>query len=249
MQKKDHTPENSGSNWEANLKKQQRSEFIKKLALWVGIIIISILGLAGLVMVANKQGPSAEPVVKENLKPVSSTDIILGNPNAKIVIYEYSDFQCPACAAYNPVINQLLNTYDGKVKIVYRFFPLTGIHQNALISGQAGYAAWKLGKFKEMKDLLFDKQKDWETLKDPKETFISYAKVAGMDEAKFAQIMNSDEAKNIVKAGEAEAISLGLSSTPSFFIGNRQFSPGGIEGFKTLIDKELKGEKPQKPLQ
>lgn len=239
MQKKEHTPEKSSSNWEASLKKEQRSEMMKKVALWGGVIIACIAGLAILVQLANKQGPTAEPVVKENLKAVSANDIVLGNPQAKIVVYEYADFQCPACASYNPIINQLLSEYDGKVKVVYRFFPLTGIHQNALISGQAGYAAWKLGKFKEMKDLLFSKQKDWEELKDPTEVFTSYAQIAGMDEAKFLEIMNSDEAKNAVKAGETEAISLGLNSTPSFFVGNKQIAPNGLAGFKTLIDSEL----------
>jgi len=249
MQKKTLSQENSGTNWEANLKKQERSEMIKKVALWGGVIIACIAGLAILVQLANKQGPTAEPVVNENLKAVSTTDIILGNPEAKIVVYKYSDFQCPACATYNSIMNQLLTDYDGKVKVVYRFFPLTSIHQNAVISGQAGYAAWKLGKFKEMKDLLFEKQKDWESLKDPREVFISYAEIAGMDPLEFEKIMNSPEAKKAVEDGEKEAISLGLNSTPSFFVGNKQIAPNGIEGFKTLIDAQLKGEEIQKPLQ
>lgn len=249
MQKKTHPQENSSGNWEASLKKQQRNEMMKKVALWGGIIIACIAGLAILVKLAQTSGPSAEPVVNQNLKPVSSNDIVLGNPSAKVVIYEYADFQCPACATYNPIVNQILAEYDGKVKVVYRNFPLKNIHSNAVIAGQAGYAAWKLGKFEDMKNELFNKQGDWEALDDPRSVFVEYAKSLGMDPAKFEDLMNSPEAKKAIEDSEREAIALGINSTPSFFIGNKQFSPGGIEGFKTLIDAELSGEVTQRPLQ
>lgn len=249
MQKKNHPQENSASNWEDNLKKQQRSDMMKKVALWGGIVIACIAGLAILVKLAQTSGPSVEPVVNQNLKPVSSNDMVLGDPNAKVVIYEYADFQCPACAAYNPIVNQVLAQYDGKVKVVYRHFPLKNIHSNAVIAGQAGYAAWKLDKFEEMKNELFNKQGDWEALDDPRSVFVEYAQGLGMDPVKFEELMNSPEAKKAVEDSEREAIALGLNSTPSFFIGNKQFSPSGIEGFKTLIDAELSGEVTQKPLQ
>lgn len=239
----------SQSNWQNTLKKQERQEMLKKVALWGGIIIACIVGLAILVQLASNSGPSTEPVVKENLREVSSSDIVLGNPEAKVVIYEYADFQCPACARYNPIINQILAEYDGQVKVVYRHFPLNSIHPNAQIAGQAGHAAWKLGKFQDMKDMLFDKQNDWANLDDPREVFISYAGQAGMDEAEFAQIMNSDEAKQAVENGEREAVSLGINSTPTFFIGNKQILPTGLETFKELIDAELSGTVTQRPLQ
>lgn len=238
----------STSNWQNTLKKQDRQDKLKKVAIWGGIIVASVLFMVVLIQLASRSGPSTEPVVKSNMKPVSSSDIVLGNPNAKVVIYKYSDFQCPACAKYNPIINQVLAEYDGKVKVVYRFFPLKSIHPNAVISGQAGYAAWKMGNFKDMKDMLFDKQDDWASLDDPREVFTSYAGLIGLDEAKFTQLMNSEEAKNAVEAGERDAISLGLNSTPSFFIGNRQFSPAGFDSFKSLIDAELAGTATKPPL-
>lgn len=249
MQKKQAPQENQGTNWEANLKKQQRSDMMKKAALWGGVIVICFLGLAGLVMVANQSGPTAEPVINEKLKAVSENDIVLGNPDAKVVIFKYADFQCPACAAYNSTMNQILTEYDGKVKVVYRFFPLRGIHPNAVISAQAAYAAWKLDKFPDMKNMLYEKQADWESLDDPREVFIQYAKSAGMDPVKFEEIMNSEEAKKAVEDGEKDAIALGLNSTPTFFIGNKQFTPSGFDSIKILIDQELSGKVTQAPLQ
>lgn len=249
MQKKPAPQEHSGSNWESNLKKQERTEMMKKVAIWGGVIIACLAGLVLLVRLASNTGPTAAPVVNENLKAASQDDIVLGNPEAKVVIYEYADFQCPACASYNPIVNQVLANYDGKVKVVYRFFPLRSIHKNAIISGQAGYAAWKLGKFSEMKDLLYENQAEWENEGDPKIIFIKYARNIGLDEAEFEKLMNSDEAKQAVEADEKEAIGLGLNSTPSFFIGNKQFSPSGFDGMKALIDQELSGTVTQAPLQ
>ena len=241
MQKKDYSSEHQSSNWQDNIKKQERTDMFKKIAMWLGIIAVSIAGLAGLVVLADRSSGSSQqaPVESANFPKINENDIVLGDPKAKVTLTEYADFQCPACASYNPVTNQLLEEYKGKAKLVYRFFPLKSIHKNALISGQAAYGAWKLGKFSEMKDMLYDNQKDWENLGDPREIFEGYASTIGLDIEKFTTIMNSDGAKNAVEAGEKEAIGLGLNSTPTFFIGNKRFSPQGFEDFKKLIEEEI----------
>jgi len=240
MQKKATPEPASNSNWESNLKKQARAEMMKKIAIWAGIIIACVAGLAILVKLAGNSGPSAEPVVKENLRAISNDEIVMGDPKAKIEIIEYADFQCPSCAAYNPTVKQILAEYDGQVKIAHRHFPLRNIHKNAVISGRAAYAAWKLGKFEEMKDLLYDNQSDWENQGDPKEIFIGYAKKIDLDEVKFAELMNSREAEDSVLKDETEAIALGLNSTPTFFLGKKQIQPRTFADFKQLIDEELK---------
>ena len=245
MQKKDYSSEHQSSNWEQGMKKAQRAQLFKKIALWSGIIAVCVTGLAALVIYADKNTTSTNVAVENpNLPKPTEQDIILGDKEAKVTITEYADFQCPACAAINPLTNRVLDEYKGKVKLVYRFFPLRGIHKNALISGQAAYAANNLGKFSEMKDLLYDNQKDWEALSDPREVFEGYASSAGLDSEKFRTIMNSDVAKKAVENGEKEAISLGLNSTPTFFVGTKKFSPSGYEDFKKLIDEELAKQKP-----
>lgn len=243
MQKKNYSPESSAA-WKESMEKQQKKDMMTKLIMWGGIIIVSVIGLAALVFVANKSTDKTTKVENANLPAPKSTDIIVGDKNAKVVITEYADFQCPACASYSPVVNKILSDYPNKVKLVYRFFPLKSIHKNAQISGQAGYAAYKLGKFPEIKDSLYSNQVDWENLKDPREIFEGYAQTAGLDVTKFREIMNSDEAKKAVEAGENEAIGLGLNSTPSFFIGKNQVKPASYDDFKKLIDEELLKDKP-----
>ena len=235
----------SSSAWQNNIKQEERRQLVKKAVIWGGIIIACIAVVAVLVKLAGTSGgPGSAPVVNEKLPAVSSKDIILGNPEAKVAVIEYSDFQCPACASYNPMVNALLSEYDGKVKLAYRFFPLRGIHKNGVISGRAGYAAWKLGKFSEMKDMLFDNQADWENSTDPEKVFGEYAKSLDLNVDEFNKIMNSKEAEEAVVAGETEAMSLGLNSTPTFFIGNKQVSPRTVDDFKKLIDAELESQKP-----
>lgn len=242
MQKKNRLPDtSSSSHWEQGLKEEARKQLIKKAAIWAGIGALCIAGLAGLVMLAGKTtSVSVTPTVNPKFPKVSSADIVLGDPKAKITVTEYSDFQCPTCAAYNPIVNKLLIDYKGKVKYAYRFFPLISIHKNAQISAQAGFAANKLGKFDEMKDVLFDKQADWESISDPRDTFIGYAKDLGLNPDNFKSIMNSDEAKNAVLAGETQALGIGLNSTPTFFVGNLNVPLAGEDGLKQVIDQELK---------
>lgn len=242
MQKKKTLPEEQKtSSPKQNLKQQEKLELYKKMIIWGGILLVCVLGLGGLVMLANNStSRNTAPVELSTLHAPKATDIVVGDKNAKVVITEYADFQCPACTALNPLTNQVLQEYKGKVKIVYRFFPLRGIHKNALVSGQAAYAAWRLGKFSEMKDMLYENQIDWENLGDPSGTFVGYAKQIGLDETQFQTLMNSDEAKNAVLNGEKEALSLGLNSTPSIFIGKKKFSPQSYESFKQLIEEELK---------
>lgn len=245
MQKKDY--DSGHSNWQENIDKEKRKNLIQKLVIWGGIGLITIAGIALLVKMSGG-GNSQTTEVATNLPKISASDIIVGEKTAKVNIIEYSDFQCPACAAYNPIVNQLLSTYPGKVNLVYRFFPLTSIHKNSIVSGQAAYAAWKLGKFEEMKDELFNNQKDWENLSEDKakEAFIEYAKSIKLDVDQFTKIMNSDEAKGAVLAGEKGALGLGLGGTPTFFLGNKQIKPTNYDDFKRLIDDALNVQQPLK---
>jgi protein-disulfide isomerase len=86
---------------------------------------------------------------------ISSMDHALGPETARLTILEYSDFQCPACASYAPVMTQVLAKYPEDVRLVYRNFPLNQIHPNAYEAALAAEAAGKQGKFWDMHDLLF----------------------------------------------------------------------------------------------
>jgi protein-disulfide isomerase len=243
MQKKKLPDTSSSSAWQENIKKQDRSDKAKKYGIWGIIIAVCVVGFAGLAYLTNKTTTSPSIAGKEetNLRKVDDSDIIVGNPKAKITLMEYGDMQCPACAAYNPLVNQVLDDYKGEVRLVYRFFPLTTVHKHAYLSAQAAYAAWKMDKFDDMKNKLFDKQGDWEALSDPdaQNAFVDYAREVGLDQDKFKELMLSKEAKEYVSRSEKEAIGLGLNSTPTFFLGNVFIAPKNLSDFKSLIDQKL----------
>lgn len=225
--------------WQEKAKLEQRNAQIKKYSIWAGAIALIVLIIAGLIMLVSSPS-SIGTNQTANVAPVSAKDITNGQNKAKVTLIEYSDFQCPACAAYHPLIKQLLTEYEGKIYFVYRIFPLTRIHPNAKISSRAAYAAYKQNKFFEMSDLLFNGQKDWSNESDPSGIFIDYAESLELDAKKFEDDMNSNEAKNYVDAAENQATSEGINSTPTFILnGVKIKNPAGYDEFKKLIENEF----------
>lgn len=224
--------------WQEKAKLEERNAKIKKYSIWAGAVTVIGLVIWGLFAIVTS--PTTPTSQKVNIAPISAKDFTKGDPKAKITLVEYSDFQCPACAAYYPLVKQLLDEYKDKIYFTYRMFPLTNIHPNSHISAQAAYAAYKQNKFSEMEDLLFTNQKDWSPASDPRGIFMDYARQLKLDAKKFEGDMNSDEAKKYVNDSENQALSEGMNSTPTFILnGVKIKNPAGYEEFKKLIDNEL----------
>lgn len=230
------------NEWHEKQQAIERQEKIKKYSIWGGIALFFV-GLLILLIKLASSSQSISPNSGVSVPPVKDSDIVIGSESAPVTLFEYADFQCPACASYHPVVRQLLSEYNGKLKLVARMFPLTNIHPKALISGQAAYAAYKQGKFAEMADLLYSNQDTWVNANNHEEIFIDYAKQLELDLDKFEADMKSNEAEQFVKTQEAEAKNLGLKSTPTFGLNGKIIpNPKGYEDFKKLIDEALKGK-------
>src|ERR1035437_1500364 len=181
----------------------------KRILTWAGFIIIIGLIIVGLVA-ANKKHPASTSEVAIPLPtPVTSADWSRGNPNAPVTMVEYSDFQCPACQAYYPVVEQVFAASSSTVRMVFRHFPLPQ-HADAIPAAKAAEAAGTPGKFWEMYSLIYPNHDDWETLADPTSVFIGYAQKLGLNISQFTSDMNSAVvAKKIsdsVTAGTAAGI-------------------------------------------
>ena len=146
--------------WQTQAKTETRNNKIKKFATWTGVILVILVVV--FVLFESVTTPTV-PAQTIKIAPVSQRDIKTGNPKAKVTLIEYADFQCPACAVYHPIVDQLLNSYGNKILYVYRMFPLTNAHPNALISAQAAYAAYKQGAFFKYEDMLYSKQNECRT--------------------------------------------------------------------------------------
>ena len=166
--------------------------------------------------------------------PVTDADWQKGAKDAVVTIMEYSDFQCPYCAQSAPLLANVLKANGQDVRIVYRHFPLN-IHDKALISAQAAEAAGLQGKFWEMHDLLFAKQSEWSAFNTQK--FVEWVgeqakSISGLDAAKFAQELNSQNVAERVTKALQSAESIGLNSTPFIIFNGRAF--GGNPDEATL---------------
>ncbi|OGK52757.1 hypothetical protein A2966_03165 [Candidatus Roizmanbacteria bacterium RIFCSPLOWO2_01_FULL_41_22] len=184
--------------------------------------------------------PQTTNTSSSKLPEITKDDPKTGSSSAKVTLVEYSDFQCPACAAYYPMVKQLLSEYNGKIYFVYRYFPLTATHQNAMISSLAAYAANLQGKFWEMHDMLFQTQNSWASSPKARETFIGYAKKLDLDIDKFKTDLESDRGKNFINDTYSKGLAIGVNSTPTFFLnGVKIQNPRTYDDFKNLILNEL----------
>jgi protein-disulfide isomerase len=110
-----------------------------------------------------------------------------------------------------------------------------------MVSAQAGYAAFKQGKFFEMEDALFTKQQDWENIDNAETVFTDYAKQLGMDTTKFVADMKDKATTDFIQKQEDAGTNAGVNATPTFFLNGKQIqNPSSYDAFKQLIQDALK---------
>jgi protein-disulfide isomerase len=159
-----------------------------------------------------------------------------GNTNAPVTMVEFSDFQCPFCFRFAPVLNQVASKYGDKVRIVYRQYPLTSIHPFAFKAAEASLCAHEQGKFWEMHDALFADQNKL-GVADMKQT----AGRLGLDRKEFDKCLDTGRFTEQVQKDMAEGTRLGITGTPAVFVNGVEV-PGGavpVEKIAAAIDKEL----------
>ena len=150
-----------------------------------------------------------------------------GSPMAEVTMYEFSDFQCPHCKMTAPYLKKIVEESNGKVKLVFKQYPLPG-HPKARDASKATIAAEKQGKFWEMHDLLFKHQDDLQTA-----NLDDYAKQLGLDMRRFKADMQSKETEKKIEADIAEGHAVGVDSTPSIYVNDRRyiFSPDQLGAY------------------
>jgi len=158
-----------------------------------------------------------------------------GPSSAPVTIVEFSDFQCPFCGREIPVIEKLMKEYEGKVRLVFRHYPLD-FHPFAEKAAEAAVCAADQEKFWEMHDKMFSNQQ-----KLAVDDLKGYAKTIGLDPAKFDRCLDSGEKKPQVEADQKAGSQAGVNGTPAFFV-NGIFINGAVpyDQIKQAVDRELK---------
>lgn len=159
---------------------------------------------------------------------------VRGPEHAPVTIVEFSDFQCPYCAKATTLVDQVLRAYPREVNFVYKNFPLP-MHPHAELAARAALAAGRQGKFWEMHDELFRHSASLTP-----ETINGIAEQIGLDAPRFKADLGSPEVAKQLDTEIRQGKVAGINGTPSFFVNNRAANTRSLEGFKAMIDEELK---------
>jgi protein-disulfide isomerase len=158
-----------------------------------------------------------------------------GPADAPVTIIEFSDFQCPYCSRAVATIKKLEDTYPGKIRVVYRDFPLTSIHPQAAKAAEAAACANEQGKFWAMHDSLFGQQDKLQDA-DLKQRAVDL----GLDAAAFDTCLDSGKETAEWQKDQSEGERYGVSSTPAFFVNGRMIvGAQPYEAFARVVDEEL----------
>ncbi|HEX8398037.1 MAG TPA: thioredoxin domain-containing protein [Pyrinomonadaceae bacterium] len=181
-----------------------------------------------------------------NASPGAQPAWAKGPATAPIVIEEFADFECPSCAGFEPVIRQIKTIYGDKVRVIFRHYPLTQIHQKAYDAARATEAAGMQNKFWEMHDLLYDKQKSWTTSGDHRAEFANYAQQIGLDVERFKTDMLGMVTAQRVDADKKRGDSVRIASTPSAFLNGRPLDftteMSNTDALRRVVESALQGK-------
>jgi protein-disulfide isomerase len=213
------------------------------------VSFLVIIGFLGIVYKTSGAGEGAiDGQVIQSAKTVRPSDHIQWSPEKKVILTEYSDQQCPACAAFH---QELKGWEDARhpnhdivknVTLVYRHYPLFTIHKNSRAASYAVEAAGKQGKFFEYSDILFTKQPEWSELSNPKDMFLNYAKSIKLDTAQFEADMKSDAVVKTVQDDVALGNEGDVQGTPSFFLNGQKMQISTIDDFAKQLRASFKSK-------
>ncbi len=237
-----------------------QKSLVEKLSIPISIIIAGSI-MAGALYYSNLKTKERVAIIDtaqkvaegsaSKMRPVTSEDHILGNPNADVIIVEYSDTECPFCKNFHTTLRRVMAEYgkDGKVAWVYRHFPIDSLHAKARKEAEATECANELGgsgKFWEYINLLYETTNSNDSL-DPAE-LPKMAKTVGLDVTAFNKCLSSGKYKAKVEADYQDAINSGGQGTPHSILITRNGMKTPVEGaqpyenIKNILDAVLAGQ-------
>ncbi len=190
----------------------------------------------GTVAVGNGNGQAPPPAVVD-MKKLLDDDAVKGDAKAPVTIVEFSDYECPFCGRFfEQTLSQINEKYikTGKVKLIYRDFPLS-FHQQAQKAAEAAECAGEQGKYYDMHDLLFTRG-----VQGGVTSFKQYAKDLKLDTAKFDKCLDSGQMASEVQKDMADGAAAGVQGTPAFFINGLEISGAQpFQAFQQAIEAAL----------
>ena len=208
-----------------------------KILINVGVVIGVAVMIAVVVFATRTPTPpsptgsaSAPQVLRENSHRLSTA------ADGKVTVVEFLDFECEACGAVYPVVEDLREEFDGEVTFVTRYFPIPS-HTNAVNSAVAAEAAARQGQFEAMYSKLFETQTQWgEQPESRADLFRTYAEDIGLDLELYDADIQDPAVLERVMEDQREGTALGVQGTPTFFLNGEQLELSTLEAFRAAIE-------------
>jgi protein-disulfide isomerase len=181
------------------------------------------------------QGPQPPKLLEDPVKIPTAGSPVRGPADAAVTLVEFSDFQCPYCSLAVAKLDAVLAAYPGKIKLIFKQFPLD-THSQAALAAAAGIAAHHQGKFWPMHDAMFSHRRD---LSRP--SILALARETGVDMKRFEADLDSAETRKTVDRDRDDGDRAGVEGTPTVFMNGRKYNgPLDLSPFRKVIDEELK---------
>lgn len=219
---------------------------------WIIFVVVCVVIFGGLIWLSRKDAVDVSKVDPVAIQPASASsgdiaDHVDGNKDAKVVLVEYGDFQCPGCASVHPMVKTLVEKYGDDMAFVFRNFPLTEIHPNARAAAAAAEAAGLEGKYWQMHDLIYLNQQAWSdaSANERVSVFEGFAEQIGLKKADFTASLtdNSSSINQKLNFDKALGRKQGATGTPAFYLNGKKLEEkqtSSQEVFEKAIVEALK---------
>ncbi|MDW3215700.1 MAG: thioredoxin domain-containing protein [Ilumatobacteraceae bacterium] len=208
----------------------------KNLRVTLGLVVLAGITL----LVAASVGGDADTA------PIDDTNDALVRPDSqrlsvadddRVTFVEFLDFECEACRAAYPAVEELRSMYDGRVTFVVRYFPL---HRNSEAASRAAEAAAAQDRFEDMYRKLFETQATWgEQSTSQEDVFFGFAEELGLDMDEFRAVYDDEATIDKIQRDQADGEALGVTGTPTFFLNGDKVEAGSFQDLIDLIDTAL----------
>lgn len=212
-----------------------------KIAISVSAALVTLIGI--LLILANRdsdEGPTKSVSAQEETSLVRADSRILGEPGSTDVQFvEFLDFECEACGAVFPTVEEMREKYAGKVTFVVRYFPLPS-HLNSERAARAVEAAARQDKFEDMYKKMYETQQAWGEKQEPMDDlFRGYATELGLNMDQFDADYSSPEVAERVQRDIKDGESLNVQGTPTIYIGGELLKLERLDDIPKAIDAAL----------
>ncbi len=224
---------------------------------WGIFIVIVIAIVSGMIYMSMQDKLDLSDIDKQAASEIFTAegrngnigDHVFGNKDAKVLIIEYGDYQCPGCATTAPVVRAVAKKYEDSTALIFRNWPIPSLHPNGRAASAAAEAAGLQGKIWEMHDLLFATQKSWQSasVSERSTLFADYASQIGINVDKFNKDSASEAVAKKIDFDTALGKIKGVTGTPALFVNGKQIESASVleEEVKSALKKagvEVKSE-------